>query len=127
MHKHSVGVPVILRDTGERGTVLTQLPDAGPKPRYRIVVTGRPAIPGRPAGQGRSRNVDEDIIDLGVTPSELVVADKLMREAMRAMPPLDRVDLRTDKTATRDSEASTDHDISEALRYIEAITLVEAE
>lgn len=135
-HKHRIGVPVILSDTGELGVVDAQF--AGPQLRYRIQVAGRPAIPGRPKGRGRTRVVDESVIMLGMVVNETAMADKLMRDFIRSLPVKEestaeeertvlRADLRTEKTAVRDNAASTDHEIAEALRYIEAINFIEAE
>ncbi len=132
MHKFSVGTPVILRGTGEHGTISALLPEiGGPFPLYRVIIDGRPAIPGRPEGPSHSQTVPENLISLGVNETELASADEQMRNAMRALrldlDPDERLDLRIEKIAIRDFEESTDHQIIEASRYVEAIDIVEAE
>ena len=124
-HKHPVGTPVILRGTGELGTVSAHRPEGGPFPLYTVTVAGRPAIPSRAEGPSSTRTVPENLISLGVT--EPAAANKLMLEAMRAMPAGERTATKNQNITDRDAALSTDLEVSEALRYIEAITIVEGE
>ncbi len=127
-HRHSVGLPVILKDTGEMGAVLVQLPpQANGKNRYRVGVRGRPAIPGKPQGTPRNREVDEEIILVGMDDNQKISADSGMRVGMRMLSVAERTALKNLKIVIRDDSGSPDHKVSEAIRYIEAITIIEGE
>lgn len=127
-HKHSVGLPVILLDTLEVGTVNVQLPPQAGKTRYQIGVHGRPAIPGRPQGPAGNRNVDEEIIGVGMTTSEKAIADGHLRDsAIRGLSSVERDVWRSTVEGIRDAASSSDHQINEAIRVIDAIDFIEAQ
>ena len=126
-HRHSVGLPVILLDTRKVGTVIAQLPPQAGKNRYQIGVKGHPETPGRPEGTPENRVVDEENIGVGMDANQKTTADSGMRVSMRMLSVSDRTDLKDLKIIIRDDLGSTDHDVSEAIRYIEAIVVIEGE
>lgn len=126
-HKHQVGIPVVLWDTREVGTLIVQLPPKAGKFRYRVSVRGRPATPGQPEGTPGTREVDEEIILLDMTPADKVIADALMVGGMRGLPLADRISLKFEQEAVRDAPSSSHKDINEAIRFLDAISIVEEE
>lgn len=128
MHKHRIGLPVILLDTGEVGAVGVHLPPQAGKARYRINVAGRPAIPGRPQGAPSNRNVDEATIGVGMTAAEKTVADRRLRDmAIRGLSTAERTTRRSEVEQIRDAASSSDHEINESIRVLDALDVIEAE
>ena len=127
-HKHIVGLPVILSDTGEMGTINLQLTPQAGMPKYRISVAGRPETPSQAEGDPSTRNdVDETLVLLGMTAAQKTTADSLMRGYIRTLSVSERSALKASKIVGRDNAGSTDHRVSEAVRYVEAIVTVEGE
>ena len=126
--KHRIDLPVILRNTGERGKIVEQLPPQNGVNRYRVEVDGRHAIPGRPQGQGRSVEVLETVLGVGMTPEQKSVADSRLRDiTVRPLSTPERNQLRVQYLAIRNNPNTSDHKIAEAIRVIEAVEAVQAE
>ena len=95
--------------------------------RYRINVRGRPATPGKPQGTPGTREVDEGLVDVGMTSSEKDTADIVMIGGARGILPADRVSRRAAEESVRDDISSEHHQINEAIRMLDALDIVEAE
>ena len=96
---------------------------------HKIDVSGRPEIPGQGQGNPSTRNdVDETLVLVGMTPAQKTKADALTRKFTReSLTVSERTTVRDLKIIIRDDSGSTDHEVSEAIRHIEAITAVEEE
>lgn len=88
---------------------------------------GRPNNRGVPQGPKFNVDVDEDDLWVGVNSQQLTAADSLMKDAMRSISQAQRDSLLAQKEAERDNPASTDHEIFEAVRFVNAITEVNNE
>lgn len=139
IHKHRIGLPVILLDTGQVGTVDAQLEPQAGIAHYRIDVAGRPAIPGRAQGAGSIRDLDEVLIGVGMTVGEKIAADAQVADGVRAWSAGSSPEIRnatgiakrdaqlSHQESIRDAAGSTDQEINEAIRLLAAIVLVNAE
>lgn len=126
-HKHDVGLPVILKDTWEVGTVSMLMPLQSGKVKYSILVKGRPDTPGKPQGASGSREVDEEIIGVGMNATEKINADNLMVGAMRGLSVDERASFRAEQETVRDDTNSGHHHINEAIRFLEALDIIAGE
>jgi len=126
--KHKIDLPVILRDTGEHGIITQYLASQGGVNRYRITVEGRQAVPGRPQGETYDREIEEALIGVGMTPEQKTIADDRLRAiTVRPLSTSARNQLKAANLQIRNNHNSTDHQISEAIRVLEAIEIVKNE
>lgn len=121
-------IELVNRVPTRHGTILLQVPSQGRGRRWSVRWLGRPNNRGVPQGPPSDEEANErdaalrPAIAEGMDSLELATANAELKKALELdLSQAERASLRAEKVTERDNPGSTDHEIYEAIRYIDAI------